>query len=145
MTQRRIDSLSLMYKKSSDRGDIPTASRRRGGRIQLVIEGSRGDRRSRVAVRWSRRAMAGPGFTVARAPWSPARETCRVPGVARVDVHLIENREAQDFTVDLARVPVVGDLIDLQGTYFKVNSVTFGIGSAHEAQIPRVVAEQYGS
>ncbi len=27
MTQRRIDSLSVMYKKSSDRGDIPTASR----------------------------------------------------------------------------------------------------------------------
>ncbi len=30
MTQLRIDSLSVMYKKSSDRGDIPTASRRSG-------------------------------------------------------------------------------------------------------------------
>jgi hypothetical protein len=65
--------------------------------------------------------------------------------MAQVDVRLIENGEASYFTVDLERVPVVGDLIELQGTYFKVNSVTFGIDSAHEALVPRVVAEQYGS
>jgi hypothetical protein len=65
--------------------------------------------------------------------------------MAQVDVRLIENGEALDFTVDLPRVPVVGDLIQFQGTYFKVNSVTFGIDSTHEALIPRVVAEQYGS
>jgi hypothetical protein len=65
--------------------------------------------------------------------------------MAQVDVHLIENSEAQDFTVDLGRVPVAGDLIELQGTYFKVASVTFGIDSDHGALIPRVVAEQYGS
>jgi hypothetical protein len=64
--------------------------------------------------------------------------------MAQVDMHLIENGEAQDFTVDLGRVPVAGDLIELQGTYFKVASVTFGIDSAHEALIPRVVAEQFG-
>jgi len=42
-------------------------------------------------------------------------------------------------------VPVAGDLIELQGTYFQVASVTFGIDSDHGALIPRVVAEQYGS
>lgn len=36
--------------------------------------------------------------------------------MAQVDVQLIENGEAQDFTVDLGRVPVAGDLIELQGT-----------------------------
>jgi hypothetical protein len=46
--------------------------------------------------------------------------------------------------MDLGRVPVVGDLIELQGTYFKVASVTFGIDSDHEALIPLVVAEQFG-
>jgi hypothetical protein len=65
--------------------------------------------------------------------------------MAQVDIHLIDGDVAQDFTVDLGRVPVAGDLIELQGTYFKVTTVTFAIDSAHEAQIPRVVAEQYGS
>jgi hypothetical protein len=64
--------------------------------------------------------------------------------VAQVGEQLIENGEAQDFTVDLGRVPVAGDLIELQGICFKVASVTFGIDSAHEALIPSVVAEQFG-
>jgi hypothetical protein len=65
--------------------------------------------------------------------------------MAQVDVHLIEDGEAQDFTVALARVPVAGDLVELEGTFFKVSSVTFGIYNTHEALVPRVVAEQYGS
>ena len=51
MAQRRIDFLSLMYKKSSVPGNSPTASRQRdratrhGGRMEAIVQSAQPDAR----------------------------------------------------------------------------------------------------
>jgi hypothetical protein len=76
MTQLRIDSLSLMYKKSPDPGNFPTASRhsarsvRGAPSMEAIARLADGGPDSRLIARWMcRRSPQGFGCRLARGGW----------------------------------------------------------------------------